>query len=95
MTTPSLDVARAVARQEQVRSDPTGWPSLDLANLLDLWRFELEQIEAPGAGWRVPVWSHPSDRTLNVTLWPSDRVHVGTALHIVRIIDTLRGRMGV
>ncbi len=81
-----LQVARSLL--EQVRDDPHGWASLDLAKLLDLWDFVSEELDTESA-WRPVFWHHPEQTDLYVVLYPEDEVHSDVTLHVVRIIDKL------
>jgi hypothetical protein len=79
----------------EVRGDPTGWPALDLHKLLDLWGFAGEAILDQGRATGVTFRYHPEHKDLNVALHPVERTHAAVALHVVRIIDTLRERRGI
>lgn len=80
----------AVNLLEELRRDPVGWPSIDLHKLLSMWGFSSSEPLQTSQGWDVPFRYHPEHPELNVVLFPTDRVHVALALHVVRIIDTLR-----
>jgi hypothetical protein len=78
---------------EEVRADPTGWPSVDLHKLLNLCGFTSSEPLKTTQGWDVPLRFHPEHPDLNVVLFPTERVHVAVTLHVVRIIDTLAARL--
>ena len=83
---------KALELLEEVRSDPVGWPSLDLHKLLSLWDFAGEEPLKTPEGWEVPMRYHREHPDLNVVLFPTEETHVAVALHVVRIIDMLRSR---
>jgi hypothetical protein len=95
VTSGPLDIPRATALLEEVRNEPVGWHSLDIAKLLTLWGITAEKGLRTDEGWTVPLRYHPDHPGIYMTLYPSEHVHPEVALYAVRIIDNLRQRIGL
>ena len=88
----SVDTEKGLRLLEQVRDEPTGWPSVDLHKLLDLFGFTSDEPILTEEGWDVAFRYHPEHTDLNVVLDPCDEVWSGKTQHVINIIDVLRNR---
>ncbi len=85
------DRNKAEAMLREIEQDPTGWPSVDLDRLLTLWGIEGDMPLGPEPRWGARLRFHEDLPRLNVVLFPLTRVHVKTTLHVLAIIQELKG----
>lgn len=79
-----------LARLEEVRSDPTGWGSIDLGTLLEAWDFKRRTL-GPSHGDEVWFyWHERNPKDWNVTLPAAEGIAFSIVERVVWIIDSVK-----